>query len=159
MNAERDLDWESYSLVELLQINTQSIRELRKRKVVRTWNAPVADYAEWLVANKLNLTLETNSRKGYDAIDDCGVRYQIKSRHLSTENGSRQLSVIRNLDREEFDFLIAVIFNPDFSINQAVKILNSDIGKFSTYNPHQNGNILILRGSWIDNYDFTTELM
>jgi len=43
--------------------------ELNSRNVVRTYNSPVGDYAEWLVAEKFGFVLEHNSQKGYDALD------------------------------------------------------------------------------------------
>lgn len=49
-----------------------------------------------------------------------GMRYQIKARRVHSAHRSRQLSTIRNLADQKFDYLIAVIFNDDFSILQAV---------------------------------------
>ena len=57
------------------------LSELNARGVVRTYNSPVGDYAEWLVAEKMDLKLEKNSKKGYDAYNlSTDTRYQIKSR-------------------------------------------------------------------------------
>lgn len=70
---------EKLSVRELLQCYVDTIAELKIRKIVRTGNNPTGDYAEWLVAKKLNLTLETNSKAGYDAVDAQGTRYQIGS--------------------------------------------------------------------------------
>jgi len=120
--------------------------ELKARGVVKTRNNPVADYAEWLVAEKLGLSIQTSSTAGFDAIDAKGVRYQIKSRRLSDVNKSRQLGVIRNLKKNEFDFLIGVIFDSDFSVLEAYKIPHSLIAKYSRFSNHQNGHILQLKG-------------
>lgn len=55
--------------------------KLNQRKIVRTYNSPVGDYAEWLVSEKLGCALEHNSKKGHDTYDPkTGFRYQIKSR-------------------------------------------------------------------------------
>ncbi|MDD3344827.1 MAG: hypothetical protein PHO34_00095 [Candidatus Omnitrophica bacterium] len=120
--------------------------ELKDRGVVKTRNNPVADYAEWLVAEKLGLSIQTSSNAGFDAIDAKGVRYQIKSRRLSDVTKSRQLGVIRNLKKKEFDFLIGVIFNSEFSVLEAYKIPHCLIAMYAPFSPHQNGNILQLNG-------------
>ncbi len=90
--------------------------------------------------------LQPNSRKGLDALDDKGVRYQIKCRRMHSSNVSRQLSVIRNLEEETFDFLIAVLFRRDFSVLEAYKIPHNAVGRYSHYSSHQKGHILTLTG-------------
>ncbi len=131
--------------------------ELKARKVIRTRNNPVADYAEWLVAQKLGVLLEHNSKRGYDAVDNKNhICYQIKSRRLDLTNKSRQLSTIRNLKNAEFDYLIGILFNRDFTLKEAYKIPHGVIEaykiphgiieKHSRYSKHVNGYIVSLRG-------------
>ena len=43
------------SSIELMNMYAEILAELNSRKVVRTYNNPVGDYAEWLVAEKLGL--------------------------------------------------------------------------------------------------------
>jgi hypothetical protein len=124
--------------------------ELKDRGVVKTRNNPVADYAEWLVAEKLGLSIQMSSNAGFDAIDAKGVRYQIKSRRLSDVNKSRQLGVVRNLKKKEFDFLIGVIFNSEFSVLEAYKIPHAAIAEYARFSSHQNGHILQLKGDVLD---------
>src|SRR2546427_7189050 len=85
--------------------------ELRVRKIVRSSNSPIADFADTLVAKLLNLAVVANSTASYDAIRADGWRYQIKARRVTKANQSRQLSAIRNLDTGGFDFLIVVVFD------------------------------------------------
>ena len=132
---------------ELLQYYVDILDELRKRAIVRTANSPIGDYTEWLVARTLNLTLSGNSTAGYDATDTEGTRYQIKARRVHLANPSRQLSVIRNLEAQKFDYLIAVIFNHDFSVQHAVKIPHGVITEYASYRRHVNGHILHIRGA------------
>ncbi len=122
------------------------MEELIKRGVVRSSNNPVADYAEYIIAHKLGLKLQTESNKGFDAKDKKGLRYQIKSRRVTPHNKSLQLGVIRNLKDKPFDFLVAIIFNSDFSINKIYKIPFKVVKEHSHFSEHQNGHILILRG-------------
>jgi hypothetical protein len=135
------------SEVELLKLHISIIDELKARKVVRTKNNPVGDYAEWLVSNALNLQLSNNSSSGYDGIDKNGIKYQIKGRQITPENPSRQLSAIRNLQRKRFDFLIAVIFDKDFQILDAVMIPHKVVKKYATYKEYVNAHILHLQGA------------
>ncbi len=130
---------------ELLRLYGSLMIELRRRKLVRSNNNPVSDYAEKLVCEKLGLSLAGKSSKGYDAIDEeHGTRYQIKARRLTRHNDSRQLGVIRNLDEALFDYLIGVIFDEAFTPIEIWKIPRNTIKKYAKYSPHQNGHILIL---------------
>ncbi|GAI05452.1 unnamed protein product [marine sediment metagenome] len=83
-----EFNWEMLTVSELLRCFANILDELKERKVVRTRNNPVADYAEWLVTQQLGLSLERSSKRGYDAIDQNGKRYQIKSRRLDPTNES-----------------------------------------------------------------------
>ena len=137
------------SSIELMNMYAEILAELNARNVVRTYNSPVGDYAEWLVAEKMGLMLENNSKKGYDAYDpQTGLRYQIKSRwergKVTTQ--SRELNVIRNYHDKQFDFLVVIIFNNQFNVKEAYMIPHGTIKKYANYNKHQNGYVLIARG-------------
>lgn len=122
------------------------MREMHTRKLIRSWNNPVADYAERIVADRLNLTLAGKSAQGYDATDsDEQVRYQIKSRRLTPENQSRQLGVIRKLEDNEFDFLIAAIFDEELKLSEMWRIPHQVIKDFAAYVPTLNGHRITLR--------------
>jgi len=140
------LDLEKLSIRELLALFADNLDELNRRGILKSQNNPVADYAEWLVARALDLKLERNSRRGFDASDSNSVRYQIKGRRLHPSNPSRQLSVIRKLDSKEFEFLVGVLFNRDFSLHEAFKISREQVERYAHFNRHQNGHILILEG-------------
>lgn len=106
-------DIQKMSSIELMNLYATILTELNKREVIRTYNSPVGDYAEWLVSQKLGLTLEANSWKGFDAYDaKTNTRYQIKSRweRRNSSPQSRELNVIRNYDETQFDNLVIVIF-------------------------------------------------
>lgn len=100
--------------VKLMNAYAEILEELIRKRVLRTYNSPVGDYAEWLVSEKLGYELEKNSKKGYDALDpNTNLRYQIKSRweHGTISTKSRELNVIRNYNDNQFDYLIIVIFD------------------------------------------------
>jgi hypothetical protein len=119
--------------------------ELIARKVIRTRNAPISDYAEWLGAKQLKLVLKNSSTTGYDATDKSGVRYQIKCRRLEGP-GSRQLGVIRDIKKMPFDYLIAILFDKNFEVAEAYRMPIGVVKRYSKYSRHQRGNILYLRG-------------
>lgn len=141
---------QSISITELLQLHSKILRELRTRGVVRSSNNPLGDYTEWLVANRLSLSLLQNSTSGYDAACKDGIRYQIKGRRITPENSSTQLSTIRNLSDGDFDFLVALIFNEDFQILHAVKIPHQAVIDHAKYVSHVNGHNLHIRPSLLE---------
>ena len=134
--------------IELLQSHSQVIEELRRRGVVTTRNNPVGDYTEWLVCRTMGLMKQGNSQSGFDAIDRDGIRYQIKGRQ--DEGSSVQFSAIRNLERGEFDAVIAVVFDNVYSVRLAVMIPHAMVPKFARYYEHTNAHNLILTDKIVD---------
>lgn len=133
--------------IKLLGLYDDIMEELRDRELIRTSNNPVADYGEHIVAKKLRLKLMPSSYKSADAVDEkTGIKYQIKSRRITIHNSSRQLGVIRNLEKSDFSYLIAIFFDNKFNILNMYKIPKSIIKKYSRFSKHQNGYILIMRG-------------
>ena len=130
------------TVLELLQTTGRITDELIKREVVRTRNKPLGDYTEWLVCKQLELQIQQNSKAGYDATATDGTKYQIKGRQ--SDEKKIQFSVIRNLDLQEFDFVIAIAFNPDFSIRFAAEIPHNLIAELATFREHVNGYVLTL---------------
>ena len=135
-----------FSVAELLKLHGGILDELNKRSVLRSQNNPTGDYAEYLAAKGLHLKLQSNSKSGFDAIDEQGNKVQIKGRRITPKNQSRQLGVIRNLEKRQFDYLVGVIFDEAYSVSQALKVPHPVIGRYAEYNDYQNGHILQLSG-------------
>ncbi len=129
----------------LLNLYSIVLKELLNRGLIRSTNNPASGYAEFLAAKALNLHLAPNSTTGYDARDSHGKRYEIKARRLTSHNKSRQLSVIRGLDRRHFDFLVGVLFGDDFAVMRACVVPRTVVEKEARYRQHVNGWILHLR--------------
>jgi len=145
------IDLKNLEKRDLLQLYGRLMEELRQRKLIRSSNNPVSDYAEKIVCEKLKLSIQRKSSKGYDAIDEkSGFKYQIKARRVTSHNKSRQLGVIRNLDQKLFDYLIAVIFDESFKPIEIWRIPREAIPKYARYSQHQNGYILILTGKILE---------
>lgn len=132
---------------ELLKLYSELLEELRKRRLTRTNNNPVADYAEKVAVEHLGLKQAHKEAKGYDATDGEGGKYQIKGRRITRHNSSRQLGVIRNLDDNLFDFLIAVVFDEVFNLCEMWKIPHSIIKRYGKWSHQQNGYVLHLQGN------------
>jgi hypothetical protein len=89
--------------------------------------------------------MEGRSRRGFDALDSrTAARYQIKGRQPTAENRSRQLGVIRGLERRDFDRLVALILSPDFKVLEAYRMPYRTVRKHGKFNKHQNGHVLHL---------------
>ena len=115
---------------ELLRLYGSILDDLHSRGIVRTSNNPVSDYTEWLVSTRLNLKLAGNSEKGFDATSySDGLKYEIKARRVTPANKSRQLSAIRDIEGNHFDFLIAVVYDKKESTLSNIKISISDFNQ------------------------------
>jgi hypothetical protein len=139
------LGFKRLSDLELLQGYAGLMGELRSRGILRTANNPVADYTEWLVCRALGLDQQANSNAGYDGVCSEGKRYEIKSRRVTQSNGSVQLSALRNLDAANFDYLVGVIYESDFSIRYGAKVPHRLIAPNSRFSAHSNAHFFHLR--------------
>jgi len=76
-----------------------------------------------LVSKSLNLTLLVNSKKAIDAVDSEEKTYQIKARRVTEGT-----STIKSLRSFNFDYLILVLFNEDYSL-KSCNLLTSELAK------------------------------
>jgi hypothetical protein len=138
---------ENKTTQQLLTSYCEVVSELRRRKITRSSNNPVADVTETLVAQSLRLVLVAGSTKGYDAIDSTGKRYEIKGRRLTPENGSRQMSIIRGLDMAHFDYFVGVLFDQHFDVLRGCVLSHETVKLASKYVERTNGWTIHLRDS------------
>lgn len=139
-----------FSPKELLQLDGRIIDELLARDIIRTRNKPVSGFTRWLVSKRLGLILAGNSEKGFSGMDEKGLRYEIKSRQVTTSNPSRELSAIRDIEGEHFNFLIAVVYDNDFEVILALKIPRSVVVAKSSYVKSTNSFRLMAEDSLRD---------
>jgi hypothetical protein len=130
----------------LLRLYVNVLETLREREMVRSKNNPVADFAEGLCAKALKLKLAAKSTAGYDGIDADGHGIEVKAR-VSPENISRQLSAIRSIDSQHFDYLAAILFKADFSVMTGCLIPHAVIKEYGKHNKHSNSHRFLLRDS------------
>jgi hypothetical protein len=131
----------------VLRLYCDVLEELRGRGVTRSTNNPVADYTEHLVSERLGLTRAGNSASGYDATDAEGRRYQIKGRRLTPHNPSTELSAIRRLPERPFDFLIAVVYRHDFTVDYAGQVPVDVVVELAKYATYTNAYRFLMRRS------------
>ena len=101
------------SIHDLLVGYAMTLAELRQRGVLRTNNAPVGDYAEWLLHQTLGGTLAAStSAKSSDLTLDDGRRVQVKARVVADPptGGQLQTSPFRSWD---FDLAALMLFRAD----------------------------------------------
>ena len=133
----------------LLKKYSEILNSLYSAGIVRTYNSPVGDYAEWLVSMKLNLELQKTDTAGYDALDKNKNRYQIKGCWMHPGRSTRQFTAIRKYDEKPFDYLAVVVFGVDFEVEEAYLIPYDSIGKHFPHNKHLNGIIVTLTNKFI----------
>ena len=131
--------------LQILGLFADIIEELRDREITRSNNNPVADYAEHLVCNALSLAPAPKSAKGFDAIGRDGKKYEIKSRRKSVRSNPTRFSAIRDLQNGHFDFLVAVLFEHDFTVKRAMLIPYNSVFALAFHQKHVNGWILAIR--------------
>jgi hypothetical protein len=107
---------------QLVAWHGQIIDELGRRKIVRSRNGPLGDYAERLFATAFGWTLAAKSNRGFDAVDAAGQRIEIKARRRSHPRHVPQVGDLPGLLDRRFDVLAALIFEPDSSVARAILI-------------------------------------
>lgn len=142
-------DLTALSPVELLRLNAATLNELRRRDIIQSQNAPLGDFAEHLFCRAFGWTQQANSQAGYDAVDENGVTYQIKSRRISARNPSRQLSAIRNIETKPFDHMAGVLFDENYTLIGAAIVPVAVVIAQATFVAHTNSYRFHLRpGVW-----------
>jgi hypothetical protein len=157
------MDISGYSARQLLKLHAEIEGQLRQFKIISSANNPVGDLAETLFCNAFDWVRAEKSQAHYDAKGKTdGKLYQIKARRMTGCNKSRQLSAIRGLKEEHFDFLAGVLFNEDYSIFKAALIPHAVVLSHSSYQAHTNSHrFLLVDAIWkVDGVeDVTAELV
>lgn len=151
---------QSASADALLRLFGDVLEELRRRKLVRSNNNPVADFSEQIAAECLGLKLESPCGAGHDGMDNAGSRFQVKGRRLTAHNKSRQLSFIRDIDSKPFDFLVGILFDAEFHVLRACVVPFEVVRRRCTFSKKVKAHRLILRDDvWDEDgvQDITTQ--
>jgi hypothetical protein len=129
------------SVEELLRLSREAVGELRKRGVVRTGNAPVGDYAEWLVRQITGGELAANSTKSHDVVKPGGERLQVKCRVVTdpAKRSERQLSPFRSWDCEA---VVIVLFDERFGVRRITRLPTEVVTAAARWQEHVRGWIV-----------------
>ncbi len=125
----------------LLEQYGSILAELRARDVVRTANAPVGDYAEYLAQQVYGGTLAQSSAKSYDLITDDLQTIQVKARAVgSTSSRATTFSAFRSFD---FDIACFLLFDArTYRLIWAKELTASEARSASRRSEHVNANHL-----------------
>ena len=145
MLSEHVPDLSTFSESDLFSLYRAILSELKSRGVIRTENAPVGDYAEYLVATALGGQLAPNSEKSWDVLGNDGEKLQVKARVVSepAEPGQLQLSPFRSFG---FDSAVIVLLSAaDYAVSRASKVPRHVVESSAIYREHVNGKVLFAR--------------
>lgn len=145
MPPEHMPDLSAFSESGLFSLYRAILSELKHRGVIRTENAPVGDYAEYLVATALGGQLAPNAEKAWDVLAKDGEKLQVKARVVSepAEPGQLQLSPFRSFG---FDFAVIVLLSAtDYAVSRAAKVPRHVVESSAIYRQHVNGKVLFAR--------------
>ncbi len=131
------------TIMELLALHAGIMDELRESGIIRSMNNPARDLAESLFCQAFSWVQAPNSKKGFDAEDGCGYRYQIKGRRLHQgTRDERELSAIRGFS--SFDILAAVLFDVKYGVERVALIPKEIVRERSRFIKNTNANKFIL---------------
>ncbi|MCU1416798.1 MAG: hypothetical protein JWP32_972 [Schumannella sp.] len=137
------MNWQAsdHSTQELLAQYAAILVELRNREVVRTRNAPLGDYAEYLAQRAFGGELQPNSEKSYDLLDPSGSRIQVKARTIGEGvHASAKFSAFRSFDFDNALFLALDLGT--YRIEWARLVARQEVEDVARYSPHINGSSL-----------------
>lgn len=118
---------------ELLELSGACVEELRERGVVRTGNAPLGDYAEWLAAKAFSGELAPNSERSYDLTTGAGIRIQVKARRVSDppKPGQLQTSPFRSWGFDQA--LLMLVDERTYEVRRASLVPQPVVEELSRY--------------------------
>lgn len=117
---------EDYEIKKLLIEYRNIVNRLKEKGIIRTTKV-VSDYGEYVAAKKLGLQRDPNpSNKGYDAIDEQGRKYEIKTRKATAWNKPTIFPVNEDQLRSA-DFIIYVEFDDDWNLVKLLRIPTSEV--------------------------------
>ncbi len=142
-------DLRKLSIGELLALTRGVLHELKRRRVIRTTNAPTGDYAEWLTMLVTKGELEPNSSKSWDVTAQDGRRIQVKSRVVADpgNRGQRQLSAFRSW---KFTDAVVILFDEEYRVRQATRFSKAHLERRARHNEWVNGDRVLATDELLD---------
>ena len=124
----------------LLETYALVLAELRRRAVVRSGNAPAADYGEWLVARALGGEL-VGPTKSYELLLEDGERIAVRTvTGVRPGEGRAETPVFRSWG---FDAVALVLLSEtDYSVQRGVLVPRAVVQAASRRSEHDSGSVL-----------------
>lgn len=124
---------------QLLALWAHALRELRDRDVVRTFNNPIGDIAEALVALHYEGERASFSQASWDVRTPNGNLLQVKALRRTGAKTRRNLSPVRS---DAYDAVIVVIFTEDLRVEQALHIPKTVVNDLFAWRNHVAGRVI-----------------
>ena len=138
---------------DLLALWAQTLRALHDRGVVRTFNNPIGDIAEELVAAHFNGERGSFSQASWDVRTPDGELLQVKALRRTGAKGRRNLSPVRS---DAYAAVIVVVFTEDLRVEQAIRISQKVVTELFKVRPHVNGRVITLTRRLMDHPEVTS---
>jgi len=129
------------SIRELLALWASALRELRNRGVVRTFNNPIGDIAEELVAIHYGGERGSFTQKTWDVRVGTDL-LQVKALRRTGLRTRRNLSPIRSDDG--YTAVVVVVFTEDLRVDSALRVPREVVNELFVRRPHVNGRIVVV---------------
>ena len=127
------------SIRELLALWAGTLRELRNRGVVRTFNNPIGDIAGGSSPFTTAASAAASRQKTWD-VRAGNELLQVKALRRTGTRSRRNLSPVRSDDG--YTAVIAVLFTEDLRVEQALRIPREVVNELFARRAHVNGRII-----------------
>lgn len=134
-------DLKPLSVRELLALWASALRELRDRGIVRTFNNPIGDIAEELVALHYGGERGSFSQKTWD-VRAGGELLQVKALRRTGTGTRRNLSPVRSDDG--YTAVIVVVFTEDLRVDGALRIPREVVNDLFERRSYVNGRVIVM---------------
>lgn len=132
-------DLKALTVRELLALWAGTLRELRDRAVVRTFNNPIGDIAEELVARHYGGERGSFNQKTWDvSVGD--ELLQVKALRRAGQRTRSNLSPIRS--DEGYTAVVVVIFDEDLRVERCLRIPRESVNELFDWRAHVNGRVI-----------------
>lgn len=135
------------SIRELLALWASTLRELKDRGVVRTFNNPIGDIAEELVALHYGGERGNFSQKTWD-VKVGNELLQVKALRRTGARGRRNLSAIRS--ETGYTAVIVVIFTEDLRVEKALRVPREVVNELFRHRSRVNGRVILVGPRLLD---------
>ncbi len=147
------IDLSKLTTRELLALWAQALRELRDRDVVRTFNNPIGDIAEALVALHYDGEHGSFSQASWDVRTPSGELLQVKALRRTGAKTRRNLSPVRS---DSYDAVIVVIFTEDLRVEQAIRVPQPVVNELFAWRDHVAGRVITVTKKLLDHPEVTS---